>query len=432
MFNVKGNLDYFIGYTSLLIKRKISRSNLHFMLNFAVQNTLMKPIESHLSQILEARKQQSLFRTLQIQKNLIDFCSNDYLGFSQKLKQNSEIYSFSAGATGSRLLAGNTQFIEDLEQEIADFHGAEAGLIFNSGYDANVGLLSCLPQKNDLLFTDELIHASMIDGARLSYATRYKFKHNNVEDLERKIAPEASVAPKGGAFESDFDSSFGGWATNASGAMFIALESVYSMDGDLADLVGFVNLSEKYGANLIVDEAHATGIFGKNGRGLVCELGLEDKVFARVITFGKALGCHGAIVLGSKVLRDYLINFARPFIYSTAAPMHTHESVRRAYQLLKSPDFSNNKLHSLIRFFKEQAKQVPDLEIIESPSAIQCIIIPGNEKCREVALKLQNAGLDIRPIVSPTVPKGQERLRICLHEFNTKEEILRIFKVLKL
>ena len=389
----------------------------------------MKPIERHLFNILEERKQQSLFRSLRTSNNLIDFCSNDYLGFSKKIKQNSKIYSSPSGATGSRLLAGNTQFVEDLEQEIADFHGAESGLIFNSGYDANVGLLSCLPQKNDLLFTDELVHASMIDGARLSYATRYKFRHNDVEDLERRIVLSQAPQPPEGELKTDINSNLQtpplgvGW--------LIAIESVYSMDGDLANLEAIVNLSEKYGANLIVDEAHATGVFGKNGRGLVSELGLEDKVFARVVTFGKALGCHGAIVLGSKNLRDYLMNFARPFIYSTAAPMHTHESVRQAYQLLKLPNFSNEKLHSLIHFFKEQAKQVPDLELIESPSAIQCIIIAGNERCREVALKLQNVGLDIRPIVSPTVPKGKERLRICLHEFNTKEEVLRIFEVLK-
>jgi 8-amino-7-oxononanoate synthase len=371
-------------------------------------------IERHLSQILEERKQQSLFRSLRTSNNLKDFCSNDYLGFSQKIKQNSEIYSFPSGATGSRLLAGNTQFVEDLEQEIADFHGAEAGLIFNSGYDANVGLLSCLPQKNDVLFTDELIHASMIDGARLSYATRYKFKHNDVEDLEKKLQLENNHKSQ---------------ITNHK--LFVALESVYSMDGDLANLEAIVNLSENYGANLIVDEAHATGVFGKNGKGLVCELGLQDKIFARVVTFGKALGCHGAIVLGSKNLREYLINFARPFIYTTAAPMHTHESVRQAYQLLKSPNFSNEKLHSLIHFFKEQAKQVPDLELIESPSAIQCIIISGNERCRLVASALQRNGLDIRPIVSPTVPKGKERLRICLHEFNYEQDILKIFEILQ-
>jgi 8-amino-7-oxononanoate synthase len=392
----------------------------------------MRNIEKHLAQILQERKGQSLFRSLRTNDGLVDFCSNDYLGFSRKIKTQNDNYP--SGATGSRLLAGNTHFIEELEQEIADFHGAESGLIFNSGYDANVGLLSSIPQKNDCLITDELIHASMIDGARLSYATRQRFKHNNAVDLEEKIAPQPpegefllsklydkiseSKAPPLGAG--------GAWLGNT----FIALESVYSMDGDLADLEKIVQVSEKYGANLIVDEAHATGIFGKNGRGLVSALGLEDKVFARIITFGKALGCHGAIVLGSKNLRDYLINFARPFIFTTAAPMHTHESVRQAYQLLKSPDFSNEKLHHLIRFFKKQANQLSDLELITSFSPIQCIVIPGNEKCREVAGRLQNAGLDIRPIVSPTVPKGKERLRICLHEFNTEEEILRIFKVL--
>ena len=397
----------------------------------------MKPIEQHLSNIIKERKQQSLFRSLRTQKNLIDFCSNDYLGFSQKIKQNSEIYSFPSGATGSRLLAGNTEFVENLEQEIADFHGAEAGLIFNSGYDANVGLLSCLPQKNDLLFTDELIHASMIDGARLSYATRYKFKHNDAEDLKDKLERLENNLFSNKEFQTssqeDLISNIKPRTLNPehqNSNIYIALESVYSMDGDLANLEAMADLSEKYGANLIIDEAHATGIFGKNGRGLVSELGLEDKVFARIITFGKALGCHGAIVLGSRNLRDYLINFARPFIYTTAAPMHTHQSVRQAYQLLKSPEFSNDRLHHLIHFFKNQATQTPDLELIESTSAIQCIIIEGNEKCREVAANLQKAGLDIRPIVSPTVPKGKERLRICLHEYNTEEEILSLFKVL--
>lgn len=390
----------------------------------------MKQIEKYLFSILEARKQESLFRSLRISNNLVDFCSNDYLGFSQKIKQNSENYSFPSGATGSRLLAGNTQFIEDLEQEIAYFHGAETGLIFNSGYDANVGLLSCIPQKNDVLITDELIHASMIDGARLSYATRYKFKHNDMESLELRLSI-AELGKNSLIVEIAKSTLENNSSLHTQNSKFIAIESVYSMDGDLANLDAIVNLSEKYGANLIVDEAHATGIFGKNGRGLVCELGLEDKVFARVVTFGKALGCHGAIVLGSNNLRDYLINFARSFIYTTAAPMHTHASVRQAYHLLKSPEFSNKKLHHLIHFFKQQATQIPDLELIDSSSAIQCIIIAGNEKCKEVAQRLQNTGLDIRPIVSPTVPKGKERLRICLHEYNTEEEILRIFEVLK-
>jgi 8-amino-7-oxononanoate synthase len=398
-------------------------------LRFKIQ--VVKHIERHLQHILQQRKEQLLFRSLRTKENLVDFCSNDYLGFSQKIKVNSDICNYSSGATGSRLLAGNTQFVEDLEQEIADFHGAEAGLIFNSGYDANVGLLSCIPQKNDLLLTDELIHASMIDGARLSYATRYKFRHNDVENLEIRLqSSDVRVQETQENLQSKNALSTPNIEYRTSN-IYIAIESVYSMDGDIAPLQAISNLCEKYEANLIVDEAHATGVFGKNGRGLISELGLEDKVFARIVTFGKALGCHGAIVLGSKNLRDYLINFARSFIYSTAAPHHTHESVKQAYQLLSSPDFSNEKLHNLITFFKKQALQILDLQLIESNSAIQCIIIPSNEKCRFVASELQEAGLDIRPIVSPTVPKGKERLRICLHEFNTEEEVLRIFEVLK-
>ncbi|MEA5404749.1 8-amino-7-oxononanoate synthase [Arcicella sp. DC2W] len=385
-------------------------------------NRLVNTLATRIESILEERKTQSLFRSLRTTENLIDFCSNDYLGFAQSEKLKTAIHqqtidgNFPTGATGSRLLAGNTSFVENLEKQIAHFHKATAGLIFNSGYDANVGLLSSIPQKNDVLITDELIHASMIDGARLSYATRYKFKHNDVEDLAKKLTK----------IEEDKTSNLA--LKNIQ--VFVAIESVYSMDGDLAPLVEISNLCSQFGANLIVDEAHATGVFGKHGEGLVNELNLEDKVFARVITFGKALGCHGAIVLGSNSLRDYLINFARAFIYTTAAPIHSHISVKCAYDLMQSASFSNQNLHHLIQFFQKQASLNPAIDLIESTSAIQCIVIPGNENCRAIASTLQAKGLDIRPIVSPTVPKGKERLRICLHDFNTETEILQIFEVL--
>lgn len=382
----------------------------------------MNTILERISATIEQRKQQALFRTLRTTDALIDFCSNDYLGFARAENLQKSIHlstqhiPLPTGATGSRLLAGNTSFVENLEKQIATFHKAEAGLIFNSGYDANVGLLASLPQKNDFLLTDELIHASMIDGARLSLATRFKFRHNDLEDLTKKltkIKEDISNTP-----------------SLKDSAIFIAIESVYSMDGDLAPLREIAAICQHFGANLIVDEAHATGVFGKHGEGLVNLLNLEDKVFARVITFGKALGCHGAIVLGSNLLRDFLINFARSFIYTTAAPLHSHISVKCAYDLLEAKTFSNEHLHELISFFKNQAAQNPNLNLIESTSAIQCIIVAGNENCRAVAKTLQDDGLDIRPIVSPTVPKGKERLRICLHDFNTKEEILKIFEVL--
>ena len=161
-------------------------------------------------------------------------------------------------------------------------------MIFNSGYQANIGLFAAVAQKGDTIISDELIHASMIDGIRLSYASRLRFKHNDIKDLEKQLK-------------------------KAKGNIFIGIESVYSMDGNLAPLTKMARLAKKYKAHLIVDEAHATGVFGKQGSGLVCALGLEDQVFARMHTFGKALGCHGAIVLGSEILKKYLVNFARPF-----------------------------------------------------------------------------------------------------------------------
>jgi 8-amino-7-oxononanoate synthase len=379
----------------------------------------VKDIEHFLFESLEKRRQNSTFRSLKKEDTLIDCSSNDYLGFarSSRLKEaiDNEIGVLQErrliGATGSRLLAGNSDYVETLEQYIADFHRAERGLVFNSGYDANIGVLASIPQKGDAIITDELIHASMIDGARLSLATRYKFKHNDVQDLAKKLHFVKS--------------------STEVNRIFVAVESVYSMDGDQANLQAMVAVCKEYDANLIVDEAHATGVFEKQGRGLVNLLGLENDIFARVVTFGKALGCHGAIVLGSNLLRSYLINFARAFIYTTAAPTHTHISVKCAYDWLQSSDFSNERLHQLIRFFKQELATLEGLVLIDSHSAIQCIIIPGNERCRMFASRLQTAGLDIRPILSPTVPKGKERLRICLHSFNTEAEIIQIKEVLQ-
>lgn len=372
----------------------------------------MHQIENFLAESLQKRKDLALYRILKTTENMVDFCSNDYLGFAktgilvegikQELAQLEQSHNQWVGATGSRLLAGNYAYTENLESTIADFHGAEAGLIFNSGYDANVGVLASVPQKGDFLITDEYIHASMIDGARLSYATRLKFSHNDLSDLRKKLEHAK---------------------TQNTGRIYVAVESVYSMDGDEAPLKALADICAEYGAGLIVDEAHATGVFGDRGEGLVSYYGLEKRVFARVITFGKALGCHGAIVLGSESLRAFLINFARSFIYTTAAPLHSHAGVKSAYDYLQSANFNNLYLHKLIRYFREQVASSCSYPIIESRSAIQCVVIPGNETCRQVALQLQKAGLDVRAILSPTVPKGKERLRICLHQYNTFEQI---------
>ena len=370
----------------------------------------MRKIEQFLNSKLQERKDNLSIRKLSTNLPPVDFCSNDYLGFAQsaELRQlvsalTQQVPLYKNGSGGSRLLSGNTTYIEETEHFIASFHGAASGLIFNSGYDANVGLLSSIPQRGDTIITDELVHASIIDGCRLSHATRYKFAHNDVNALETKLK-------------------------TAQGNIFVVVESVYSMDGDTAPLMAIAALCEKYGANLIVDEAHATGIFGEMGKGLVHQLNLTNQVFATVVTFGKAIGAHGAIVLGSQNLRHYLINFARSFIYTTAAPIHNIITVNAAYQLLHKTDISI--IHQKIALFRKLIK-AKNIQTLESESAIQGILFPSNEQAKQAATTLQQAGFDVRAILSPTVALGKERLRICLHTFNTDEEITSLVNHLK-
>lgn len=280
---------------------------------------------------------------------------------------------------------------------MATLFNSEAGLLFNSGYDANVGLLSSLPQRGDTIIIDELIHASVIDGARLSHANRYTFKHNDLAGLEGKLQ-------------------------NAKGVIYVVVESIYSMDGDTPPLAEILLLTEKYNANLIVDEAHAVGLYQT---GIVTQSGLQDRVFARTVTFGKALGCHGAIVLGSNSLREYLINFARSFIYTTAAPFHQLACIKVACSFLSNSAEQISELRYNIDLFKQKLKISPagPYLLIESDSSIQCILLKSNQKAIETATCLQDSGFDIRAIMSPTVPQGSERIRICIHSFNTVDQI---------
>jgi 8-amino-7-oxononanoate synthase len=364
----------------------------------------MSKAEEFIRHKLRERQDNDSLRKLSSIKLPIDFCSNDYLGFARSPDLESAIISelgkfrtISNGSGGSRLLSGNTIFVEDTEQYIAKFHNAESGLIFNSGYDANIGLLSSLGQKGDTFICDELIHASLIDGVRLTHANRYTFRHNDLQHLEEKLKL-------------------------AKGIVYIVVESVYSMDGDIAPLNEISALSKTYGANLIIDEAHATGVFGMHGKGLVQQLGLEQNVFARIVTFGKAIGCHGAIILGTQNLREFLINFARSFIYTTAAPLHNIISINCAYQLLERVDFAF-ELQKKIDYFTKLVLQQSGSFMTPSPSAIQTILFPGNSNARNAAQKLQANGIEVKPILSPTVSQGRERLRICLHLYNTDEEI---------
>lgn len=354
-------------------------------------------------------KSENAFRTLKYNKDLIDFCSNDYLGFAKETtihhinNNTSELLNY--GATGSRLISGNYALTEETEAFLANFYNTHAALIFNSGYNANIGLFQCLPQRNDTIIYDEFIHASIRDGIRLSNTNNFSFPHNNLAVLEQKLS-------------------------NAKGLLYVVVESVYSMDGDIAPLSEIVALCKKYHAALIVDEAHAVGIFG-NGKGLVSELSLENDVFARIVTFGKAFGVHGAAILGSNELRNYLINFSRAFIYTTALPLHSIITIKNAHEFLLQNLNRINTLKELINHFRSLTSNLK-LETLNSYSPIQCIIIPGNNEVKAMADKLQQNGFDVRPILSPTVPKGQERLRVCLHSFNSKQEVDNLVNTLKI
>ena len=372
-------------------------------------------LPENLIQKLETRKQNNSLRKLPVFNNLVDFSSNDYIGFSKSesifklthayLLEN-EI--FQNGATGSRLISGNHSLYQIAESFIGEFHDAESTLIFNSGYDANVGFFSAVPQRNDVILYDELSHASIRDGITMSNAKSYKFNHNDFEDLERLIQKFRD--------------------TN----VYIVTETVFSMDGDSPNLEELVELSEKYNCYLIVDEAHTLGVFGDKGEGLIQTLRLHHRIFARIMTFGKGLGCHGSVILGSIELKEYLVNFARSFIYTTGLSPHAVATILVAYQQLEIENIEIKKLRENIVLFNQQ-KNLLGLKpmFVRSKSAIQSAIVPGNENVKKLAQQLQGKGFDVKPILSPTVPEGQERLRFCIHSYNSEEEINQVLELLR-
>ena len=378
----------------------------------------MKDFPKLLSHKLQLRQANNALRKLPVANNLIDFASNDYIGFAKNESIFHETHQFLLdnkilvnGATGSRLLSGNHTLYKEAEDFMANFHHNEAALIFNSGYDANVGFFSSVPQRSDVILYDELCHASIRDGIQMSNAKAYKFQHNDFEDLGKRLRQAQS--------------------DKLVGEVFIVTESVFSMDGDCPNMEALTNLSEKHNCYLVIDEAHALGVFGNQGEGLIQSLGLQDKVFARIVTFGKGLGCHGAAILGSHELQRYLVNFARSFIYTTGLSPHSVATILESYQQLSIEKESLKKLKANIVFFNQEKMRLGLKPLfVYSKSAIQCAIIPGNEKVKSIASQLQQKGFDVRPILSPTVPEGQERLRFCLHSYNSENEISNVLELL--
>lgn len=354
------------------------------------------------------RKENNSLRSLGKEVNLIDFSSNDYLGLAKSEIVFNNVHQFLVaqniiqnGATGSRLLSGNHKLYPLVEKQLAEFHNSESALIFNSGYDANIGFFSSVPQRGDIILYDEFIHASIRDGIQLSNAKAYKFKHNDLLDLEEKIIRLND--------------------SNNNNEIYVITESVFSMDGDSPNLKEIVQICKTNKAYLIIDEAHAIGVFNK---GLVETIEIHNDIFARIVTFGKALGCHGAAIISSKELKNYLINFSRSFIYTTGLSPHAVASISFAYNEL--PKLKEELQKNILFFIKETQRL--NLNFIKSESAIHCCIIPGNEKVKLIAQKLQEKGFDVKPILSPTVNKGEERLRFCLHSYNSFEEITSVLE----
>lgn len=374
----------------------------------------------------------------------MDFTSNDYLGLArcpelaQRIQNESRRVESLArvhggpfiGATGSRLLSGTTWYHNEVENWLASFFRRESALVFNSGYDLNLGLLACLSRPGDAILFDELVHNSSVMGLRLgawrhlhsdsaSVSKSKKlhsmvFRHNDVDSLESRLEKARALL-------------------GDQALLFVAVEAVYSMDGDVAPLSQICDAAARHGACVIVDEAHSTGVLGPGGRGLVCAEGLEDHpaLLCSIHTFGKALGCHGAVLCGPQLLRDYCANYCAPFIYSTASSFHSLASMRLAAEYQEGPegDRRRSRLHALVHVFRNAMdgalgeREGSGHRLLPSSTAIQALLVPGNERVTAVAAALQAVGLDVRPLRPPTVPAGKERLRVVLHFHNTEEEL---------
>lgn len=361
---------------------------------------MKKKIPHSIQKKLEKRKEEGAYRDLLVPAG-IDFFSNDYLGAARL-----EFFSNRAeGSTGSRSLSGNSEYTLELEKELAQFFLQEAALLYNSGYVANLGLISALAQRNEVIIYDALCHASIRDGMQMGLAKNYAFRHNDMDHLRERLE------------------SFGDGA-------YVVVESLYSMDGDQAKLIETAQLCKEYGAHLIVDEAHAGGVYGEGGRGLVSQYGLDEQVFAKVLTYGKAYGSHGAVVLGPKELMEYLVNYSRPFIFTTALSPHAQDRMSYVTNRLSQMDEERDNLFKNIHHFREKTKAA-NVRVNDSESAIQLLMVNGVNDCQELAADIREKGFMVKAIMSPTVPPGQERIRICLHSFNTFEEIESLIEAIR-
>lgn len=349
----------------------------------------------------------SQFRSLDIPCG-IDLCSNDYLGLASDPRLHRAVLdavsaSARVGSAGSRLLSGNSRDWEDLESEFADFVGAESSLYFSSGYSANLGLLSSILQPCDIVFSDALNHASLIDGIRLSRAQKIIYPHCDLQFLERALQQNA----------------------NAPGAKVIVTESVFSMEGDVAPLEALTKLAHTYDAHLIVDEAHAIGVCGREGRGLVADLQDRSRILAAVYPCGKALASCGAFVCCSASVKNYLINHARSFIFSTANPPYIAHQIRAALALVREADDRRAHLCQISTALRTELRAA-GLDCGSGDTPIVPVILGSNETALHVAAELQSAGFGVKAIRPPTVPPNTARIRLSLTSAISLDDVHRL------
>jgi 8-amino-7-oxononanoate synthase len=349
-------------------------------------------------------------------RELLSFASNDYLGLAAEpaLREaaKSAIDEFGVGSGAARLVCGTLAPHTRLEQRLAHFKGTEAALAFSSGYAAAVGTLSALAREGDVLVLDKLCHASLIDGAKLSGAAIRVYPHNHLGKLESHLQWARENYPDGRAI--------------------VVTEAVFSMDGDRAPLAEIVEIKNRYGALLLVDEAHAVGVLGRNGRGLTDALRLENEVEIQMGTLSKALGCAGGYIAGSRSLIDLLFNRARSFIYSTAPPPAIAAAATAAIEWMQTPagEKRREQLWKNLALFGEQNPQLfAEGRKIQSP--IVPVILGGTERALDAAERLMAEGIYVPAIRFPTVPKDAARLRITITAAHTEAQILRLGAALR-
>ena len=383
----------------------------------------MNSFTDELNGRLAALREQNLFRELRRVDSapgprietggntFLNFSSNDYLGLTNHpaLKEAAikAVEKFGAGAGASRLICGSLAPFHALEDSLAAFKKTEAALTFSTGYAAAVGTITALLGRDDIIILDKRVHASMVDAARLSGAKLRIFGHNDLDDLEDKLK----------------------WAKKTKAEILIVTESIFSMDGDAAPLRGIVALKEKYGAWLMVDEAHATGVLGANGRGLADELGVSEQIEVQMGTLGKALGASGGFICGSRALVDFLVNRARSFIFSTAPVPAAAAAATAGIQLVQSGEGEKRRAQlwqGIGEFKSGSGNRKPEIS-----AAIIPLMLGDETKAVSAAAKLRAQNIFVPAIRYPTVARGAARLRVTITAAHTREDIGQLSNALK-